>query len=81
MVNQPPSRTIRLKTFMEIWTRKLANYSHLHTFGCPIYVIYNVQESTKLNPKFKRCIFLGYADGVNGHYLWDLTADKKRKRK
>lgn len=38
--------------------------------------MYNVQESTKLNPKFKRCIFLCYADGVNVHYLWDPTANK-----
>ncbi|KAH9727082.1 Integrase catalytic domain-containing protein [Citrus sinensis] len=64
IVNRSPSRTIGLKTAMEMWTGKPADYSYLHAFGCPVYVMYNAQERTKLDPKSRRCIFLGYADGV-----------------
>ena len=39
-----------------------------------MYVMYNSQERTKLDPKSRKCIFLGYADGVKGYRLWDLTA-------
>ncbi|KAH9654151.1 hypothetical protein KPL70_027652 [Citrus sinensis] len=51
-----------------------ADYSYLHAFGCPVYVMYNAQEITKLDPKSRRCIFLGYADRVKGYRLWDPTA-------
>ena len=66
ILNQSPSIAIGLKTAMGMWTRKSADYSYLHAFGCPMYVMYNAQERTKLDPKFRRCIFLGYADGVKG---------------
>ncbi|KAH9745518.1 hypothetical protein KPL70_004102 [Citrus sinensis] len=67
---------IGLKTAIEMWTGKPADYSYLHAFGCPAYVMYNAQERTKLDPKSRICIFLGYADGVKGYHLWDPTAHK-----
>ncbi|KAH9671138.1 hypothetical protein KPL70_017236 [Citrus sinensis] len=73
IVNRSPSTVIGLKTAMEMWTGKLADYSYLHAFGCPVYVMYNAQERTKLDPKYRRCIFLGYADRVKGYRLWDPT--------
>ncbi|KAH9794327.1 hypothetical protein KPL71_004856 [Citrus sinensis] len=76
IVNRSPSTTIGLKTAMEMWTGKPADYSYLHVFGCPVYVMYNAQERTKLDPKSRRCILLGYTDEVNGYRLWDLTAHK-----
>ena len=36
--------------------------------------MYNAQERTKLDSKSRRCIFLGYADRVNGCRLWDPIA-------
>ncbi|KAH9659545.1 hypothetical protein KPL70_023885 [Citrus sinensis] len=76
IVNRSPSTAIGLKTAMEMWTEKPADYSYLHVFGCHVYVMYNAQERTKLDPKSRRCIFLGYADGVKGYRLWDPTAHK-----
>ncbi|KAK0597651.1 hypothetical protein LWI29_027264 [Acer saccharum] len=76
VINRSPSIAIELKTPMEIWTGKPADYSNLHSLGCPVYVMYNAQERTKLDPKSRRCIFLGYADGVKGYRLWDPTAHK-----
>ena len=61
---------------MEMWTGKPTNYSYLHAFECPVYVMYNAQKRAKLDPKSRKCIFLGYADGVKGYCLWDLTAHK-----
>ncbi|KAH9669686.1 hypothetical protein KPL70_021889 [Citrus sinensis] len=74
LVNRSPSTFIGLKTAMEMWTGKPADYSYLHTFRCLVYVMYNAQERTKLDPKSRRCIFLGYADGIKGYRLWDSTA-------
>nr|GEW08436.1 hypothetical protein [Tanacetum cinerariifolium] len=76
VINRSPSTAVELKTPMEMWTGKPVNYSDLHIFGSPVYVMYNTQETTKLDPKSKRCLFLGYADGIKGYRLWDATAHK-----
>ncbi|TXG73740.1 hypothetical protein EZV62_002319 [Acer yangbiense] len=68
--------TIELKTPIEMYTGKPTDYSNLHSFGCPVYVMYNAQERTKLDLKSRRCIFLGSADGVKGYHLWDPTTHK-----
>ena len=41
LVNQSPSTAIGLKTTMEIWTEKPADYSYLHVFGCLVHMMYN----------------------------------------
>ena len=41
VINRSPSTAINLKTPMEIWIDKSADYSHLHTFGSLMYVMYN----------------------------------------
>ncbi|KAH9671607.1 hypothetical protein KPL70_017434 [Citrus sinensis] len=76
IVNQSPSTAIGLKTAMKMWTGKLADYSYIYAFECPVYVMYNAQEKIKLDAKSRKCIFLGYADGVKGYRLWDPTAHK-----
>ena len=71
IVNRSPLTTIELKTPMQIWTGKLSDYSNLHIFGSSVYVLYNAQETTKLDPKSIRCLFLRYADSVKG-YLYGI---------
>jgi len=61
---------------MEMWQRRPPNYSSLYIFGCHVYVTYNSQERTKLDLNSRKCIFLGYADGVKGYRLWDPTTRK-----
>ncbi|GJZ97608.1 gag-pol polyprotein [Tanacetum coccineum] len=76
VINRSPSTVVELKTPMEMWTGKPVDYSDLHIFGSPVYVMYNTQETTKLDSKSRKCLFLGYADGVKGYHLWDSTAHK-----
>ncbi|GJX27388.1 retrovirus-related pol polyprotein from transposon TNT 1-94 [Tanacetum coccineum] len=70
---------IELKTPIEMWMRKPINCSDLYIFRSLVYVTYNTQETTKLDSKSKKCLFLGYADEVNGYHLWDPTAHKIEK--
>ena len=67
LVNHSPSTTIEFKTPEEVWFGKLADYSNLRIFGCPAYM--HVSEG-KLEPRARKCIFLGYASGVKGYRLW-----------
>ncbi|KAI5434960.1 hypothetical protein KIW84_021691 [Lathyrus oleraceus] len=59
-----------------MWKGKPDEYSTLHVVGCPVYVMYNSQERAKLDPKYRKCIFLGYANGVRGYRLWDPASCK-----
>jgi hypothetical protein len=52
---------------MEMWTGKPTDYSRLHTFGSPVYMMYNTQEVSKLDLKSRKFVFLGYVDGVKGY--------------
>ena len=76
IINKSPSTTIEMKTPMEMWTDKPTNYSFLPIFRCPTYVMYNNQEKIKLDSKSKKCIFLGYIDGVKEYCLWDPITRK-----
>ena len=45
--------------------------SEIIIFGCPIYVYVN---NGKLEPRVKKCMFLGYMNGIKGYRLWDSSA-------
>ncbi|KAK3021134.1 hypothetical protein RJ639_045907 [Escallonia herrerae] len=75
MVNRSPSTVIDCKTPEEVWSGKHANFKNLRIFGCPAYAHVN---DGKLEPRAKKCIFLGYANGVKGYRLW--CPDSKSSR-
>ena len=67
LVNRSPSTAIECKTLIELWSRKVADYSKLRIFYCVVYA--HVKQG-KLEPRALRCRFLGYPDGVKGYRLW-----------
>jgi hypothetical protein len=68
LVNRLPYVAIEGKTPIEVWTRKPAvDYDYLHIFGCPVF--FHVTE-TKLGPRAKKAIFVGFNSGVKGYRLW-----------
>ena len=56
-----------MKTPEEMWTGRPADYSILKIFRCLAYA--HVRDE-KLEPRAKKCIFIGYAYGVKGYRLW-----------
>lgn len=68
LVNRLPSAAIGGKTPIEVWIRKpTEDYDYLHIFGCPAY--FRVTE-TKLDPRAKKAVFVGFSSGVKGFRLW-----------
>ena len=61
LVNRSPSIPINYRTFEEVWFDSLSNYANLRIFCCLAYAHMN---EGKLEPRTRKCIFLGYADGV-----------------
>ena len=71
LVNRSPSSALEDKTPHEVWTGKKPSLSHLRVFGCDAYVHVPKEKRTKLDNKSKRCIFIGYKDGLKGYKLWN----------
>ncbi|KAG8500494.1 hypothetical protein CXB51_002743 [Gossypium anomalum] len=67
LINRSPSFAIEKKTSQEVWSGNSANYSDLKIFGCPAYAHV---DNGKLEPRFIKCVFLGYKVGVKGYKLW-----------
>ena len=65
-MNRSPSIPINCKTPEEVWYGSLSNYANLRIFCCLAYA--HVNES-KLEPRARKCIFLGYVDGVKGYKI------------
>ena len=64
------------KTPQEVWTGKKPSLSHLRVFGCDAYVHVPKEKRTKVDSKSKKCIFIGYKDGLKGYKLWNPITRK-----
>ena len=76
LVNRSPSSTLEDKTPHEVWTGKKHSLSHLRVFGCDAYVHVPKEKRSKLDNKYKRCIFIRYKDGLKGYKLWNPETRK-----
>jgi len=76
LVNRSPSSALEDKTPQELWIGKKPSLSHLRVFGCDAYVHVSNEKRTKLDRKSKKCIFIGYKDGLKGYKLWNPTTRK-----
>ena len=63
LVNRSPHTSLQFRTPKEVWS----DYSNLKVFACPAYAHVN---QGKLEPRARKCIFLGYSVGVKGYRLW-----------
>src|ERR1044072_2585627 len=60
----------------EVWTGNPIELSNLRIFGSLAYVHISSEDRSKLDPKSRRCIFIGYNNDVKGYKLWDPTKKK-----
>ena len=66
LINRSPRASLGGKVVEEVWTGKPIDLGNLKIFGCPAYVHVSSDERSKLDPKSKKCIFIGYVKGVKG---------------
>ena len=70
------SSTIALKgmTPHEAYTKKKPDVSHLWEFGCDIWVLDKSGTRSKLDPKSKKMIFVGFMDGPKAIRYYDAKS-------
>ena len=66
-LNSSPHTALKFKPPQEVWYSTPVNYSSLRVFGCPTYIHVN---DGKLEPRARKCIFMGYEVGVKGYRVW-----------
>ncbi|XP_075098850.1 putative mitochondrial protein AtMg00710 [Nicotiana tabacum] len=71
IVNCARSAPLNFKTPKEMWSGTLANYSDLKILGCPAYMHVNYG---KLEPRDKKCIFLGKSTQKQVEYEIDIPS-------
>ncbi|KAM2795068.1 hypothetical protein COP2_006658 [Malus domestica] len=71
-----PSSTLNNKSPFELPFHAIPEIQHLIVFGCYCYPLLKPYNSTKLQPRTTKCIFLGYASKFKGYICFEVT--KKR---
>ena len=71
LINREPSIPLGNKVPEEVWSGKKADLSFLHTFSCVAYAMIDPEKRDKLNPKSKKCYFLGHGTDLFGCRVWD----------
>lgn len=66
LVNRSPFTAIKCKTPKELWYDTLTYYSSFKVFS---FLTYAHVNEDKLEPRAKKCIFLGYGSRVKGYRL------------
>ena len=73
LINHSPSTAIDKRTPQEVWYGTPTSYSNLKMFRCPTYAYV---DDGKLEPRFIKCVFLGYKSGVKGYKFWCSKTNK-----
>ena len=71
LVSGSPSSASEDKTPHGVWIGNKTSLSHLRVFGFDAHVHVLKKDTTKLDNKSERCIFIGYKDGLKGYKIWN----------
>jgi len=66
----------KTKTPEELWSGNKPYIKHLRIFGCDAYLHVQSTDRSKLEPKAKKCIFVGYSTEQQGWKLYDVNTRK-----
>ncbi|CAJ2651582.1 unnamed protein product [Trifolium pratense] len=74
IMNRMPTPVLQNKSPYEILHQSLPDLHDLKVFGSLAYASTLTIHRTKLSPRGRKCVFLGYKQGVKGSILFDLNS-------
>jgi hypothetical protein len=74
--NRTPTAALNGETPYFHWTGKKPDISYFRAFGCLAYVLIHKKKRKALQPHSKKCIFVGYPEGVKAWQFWDPVEKK-----
>ena len=76
--NRAPTRALQQITPEEAWSGRKPDISHLQEFGSDVWILSEGDKISKLQPKSKKYIFVGFMDGPKAVRYYD--AEKRHIR-
>ncbi|KAM1354495.1 hypothetical protein PS2_028626 [Malus domestica] len=76
LINRMPTQTLHHKSPFEVLFGYVPEVNHLRIFGCSCYPLLRPFNSTKLQPRTSKCVFLGYASKYKGFICYDVSRKK-----
>ncbi|KAK9126511.1 hypothetical protein Scep_015357 [Stephania cephalantha] len=73
LINIVPSPVIHNRTPFELLYNKPPKFSNLKVFDCLGFASSYLVNRNKLDPRARKCIFLGFGAGIKGYKLYDLN--------
>ena len=70
-LNRTCTRVHGDKTPFELYTGFKPSLSHMHPFGCPVFIYIPAQLRKKLDAKSRRGVFVGYSEESKAYIVWD----------
>jgi hypothetical protein len=67
VLNHTPTKALKSITPEEAWTKIKPDVSHFHIFGSIARTHILDEKMKALQPKSKKCIFVGYSEDVKGY--------------
>ena len=72
IINMLPSIPLGLQIPQKLWTDSTSNYDKRRIFRCEAYTLILKDDRRKLDPRSRKCVFIGYEpEGEIGYRLWD----------
>lgn len=81
LISRMPSHVLGFKTPFSMFktyfpASRLTTDLSLRVFGCSGFVHVHDHHRSKLDPRAKKCVFVGYAPSQKGYKYYDLTTRK-----
>ena len=78
IMNKTPTVAVHNVTPEEKYTGTKPDLSHMKVFGCIAYVHVPDEMRTKLDPKAKKCVFIGYSLEQKGYRCYNPSTHDVR---
>lgn len=78
LINKHPTSALNGQIPDELWFNKKVSLNHLRVFGCEAYAhIPKQKRKSKLDPRSKKCILVGYDSFDRSYRLYDFNDPKR----